>query len=90
MKGVEDPGSADYHYYNWVDQFDTLGLGENVPMAPGSGSDSILALLPETGEWVVLRVPYPLGFFARGLDVASMTRRQAGRAAAYGPITART
>ena len=68
MKNVTDAGSADYHYYNWVDQFDTLGLGENVPIAPGSGSDSLLALLPETGEWVVLRVPYPLGFFARGLD----------------------
>ena len=68
MKGVNDPGSADYHYYNWVDQFDTLGLGANVPMTSGSGSDSILALLPETGEWVVLRVPYPLGFYSRGLD----------------------
>ena len=68
MKGVTDSGSADYHYYNWVDQFDTLGLGPNVPIAPGSGSDSLLALLPESGEWVVLRVPYPLGFFARGLD----------------------
>ncbi len=68
MKGVTDSGSADYHYYNWVDQFGTLGLGPNVPIAPGSGSDSLLALLPETGEWVVLRVPYPLGFFARGLD----------------------
>ena len=68
MKGVRDPGSADYHYYNWVDQFDTLGLGANVPITPGSGSDSLLALLPDTGEWVVLRVPYPLGFFARGLD----------------------
>ena len=70
MEGVTDSGSADYHYYNWVDQFDTLGLGPNVPIAPGSGSDSLLALLPETGEWVVLRVPYPLGFFffARGLD----------------------
>ena len=22
MKNVSDPGSADYHYYNWVDQFD--------------------------------------------------------------------
>ena len=39
--------------YNWVDQFDTLGLGPDVPTS-GSGSDSILALLPETGEWVVL------------------------------------
>ena len=68
MKNVTEPGSADYHYYNWVDQFDTLGLGGNVPIAPGSGSDSLLALLPETREWVVLRVPYPLGFFARGLD----------------------
>ncbi len=68
MKGVTDPGSADFHYYNWVDQFDTLGLGENIPIATGSGSDSLLALLPDTGEWVILRVPYPLGFFTRGLD----------------------
>ena len=28
MQGVTDSGSADYHYYNWVDQFDTLGLGD--------------------------------------------------------------
>ncbi len=68
MKGVSGAGSADYHYYNWVDQFDTLGLGANVPIATGSGSDSLLALQPDSGEWVVLRVPYPLGFFARGLD----------------------
>jgi len=26
MKNVKDPGSADFHYYNWVDQFDTFGL----------------------------------------------------------------
>ncbi len=59
---------ADYHYYNWVDQFDTLGLGDNVPIANGSNSDSLIALMPDTGEWVVLRVPYPQGFFTRGLD----------------------
>ena len=34
----------------------------------GSGSDSLLALNPETGTFVVLRVPYPLGFYSRGLD----------------------
>ena len=68
MKGVTDPGSADFHYYNWVDQFNTLGLGENLPIANGSGSDSLLVLDPDTGEWVTLRVPYPLGFFSRGLD----------------------
>ena len=60
---------ADYYYYNWVDQFDTLGLGANVPIATGTGSDSLIALLPETREAVVLRVPYPLaGFHPRGLD----------------------
>ena len=68
MKGVAGSANADFHYYNWVDQFDTLGLGENIPIASGSGSDSLLALLPETGEWVVMRVPYPLGFYTRGLN----------------------
>ena len=68
MKGVTDPGSADFHYFSWVDQFDTLGLGDNVPIVNGSGSDALHALMPETGEWVTLRVPYPMAFFSRGLD----------------------
>lgn len=59
---------ADFHYYNWVDNYNALGLGENVPIATGSGSDSLKVLDPETGEWVVMRVPYPLGFYSRGLD----------------------
>ena len=59
---------TDFHYYNWVDQFDTLGLGENIPIANGSSSDSLLALDPESGEWTILRVPYPQGFHSRGLD----------------------
>ncbi len=68
MKGVESDGSADFHYYNWVDQHNTLGLGNNVPIATGSTSDSLLAFLPEQNEFVVLRVPYPLGFYSRGMD----------------------
>ena len=40
MKNVETPGSADFHYYSWVDQYNTLGLGENIPIADGSTSDS--------------------------------------------------
>ncbi len=67
MKGVTDEGSADFHYGNWVDQYNTFGLGRNVPIANGSTSDSLLALLPG-GKWVILRVPYPLGFYTRGLD----------------------
>jgi hypothetical protein len=66
MKGTDIAGSADFSYYNWVDQFDTLGLGANVPIMTGSGSDSLLALV--NGKYVVLRVPYPLGFYSRGLD----------------------
>ena len=66
FKGITDSGSADSHYYNWVDQFDTFGLGEDVPIATGNGSDSLLALVD--GKFVILRVPYPLGFYAKGLD----------------------
>jgi hypothetical protein len=68
MKNVVTSGSADFHYYNWVDQFNTLGLGENVPIADGTTSDALLALDPESGEWVRMRVPYPMGFYSRGLD----------------------
>ena len=61
--------SADWSGYTvFVDQFDTLGLGKNVPMVQALNSDSLLALLPQTGEWVRLRVPYPLAFFPRGQD----------------------
>ena len=68
MAGVSAAGSADFHYYMWVDQFDTLGLGTNVPLVNGTTSDSLIALVPETGEMLTLRVPYPLGFYTRGLD----------------------
>lgn len=43
-----------------------MGLGTNVPIATGNGSDSILALV--NGKFVVLRVPYPLGFFNKQID----------------------
>ena len=58
----------DHHYYNWVDKFNTLGLGNDIPVADGTGSDSLLALIPSTGKWVVLRVPYTMGFYQRGMD----------------------
>ncbi len=66
FNGVQDSGSADSHYYDWVDQFDTLGLGKNTPIITGNSSDSLLALV--NGKFVILRVPYPLGFFAKGMD----------------------
>ncbi len=68
LQGVTDPGSAEASYYDWVDQFDTFGLGKNVPIATGNGNDALLALLPDSGKFVVLRVPYPMGFYAKGMD----------------------
>jgi hypothetical protein len=66
LKGLSDSGSAEASYYDWVDQFDTFGLGKNVPIATGNGEDALLALVD--GKWVILRVPYPMGFFAKGMD----------------------
>jgi hypothetical protein len=66
MKNTSVP--ADFHYYNWVDQHNIAGFGENTPMANGSNSDSLLVLNPQTKQWTTLRVPYPLGFYSRGLD----------------------
>jgi hypothetical protein len=67
FKGAPDSVSSDMLYYNWVDQFDVFGLGRNVPMATGTGSESLLALLPN-GQFVTFRVPYPMGFYHRGVD----------------------
>ncbi len=66
MKGVTASGSAESSYYTWVDQFDTLGLGRNVPINTGNESEGLLVL--KNGEWMVLRVPYPLGYYTKWLD----------------------
>jgi len=66
MKGVTDSGSAEASYYTWVDQFDTFGLGRNVPIDTGNASEGLLVL--KDGKWIVLRVPYPLGYYAKWLD----------------------
>lgn len=63
FKDVQDDGSAEASYYTWVDQYNTFGLGENVPIATGNMSDSYFALV--NGQFVTLRVPYPMGFFAK-------------------------
>jgi hypothetical protein len=63
--GIGD-NSAESSYYTWVDQHNTFGLGENVPMSTGNLNDGLIAL--KDGKMVVLRVPYPLGFYAKGFD----------------------
>ena len=66
LQGVTDRGSAGASYYTWVDQFNTLGLGANVPINTGNAADGLLAL--KDGQWIVLRVPYPTGFFTKWMD----------------------
>jgi hypothetical protein len=63
---VKDPGSANHAYYIWVDRYNTLGLGANVPIASANGSESMLALVD--GKFVDLRIPYPMGFFSKNAD----------------------
>jgi hypothetical protein len=58
--------SAESSYYTWVDQHDTFGLGRNVPVSTGNLNDGLIAYA--NGRMVTLRVPYPIGFYAKGLD----------------------
>ena len=65
FEGIGD-NSAESSYYSWVDQHNTLGLGNDVPVSTGNENDGLIAL--KDGKMIVLRVPYPMGFYAKGLD----------------------
>jgi hypothetical protein len=66
--GFEGDGdnSAESSYYSWVDQHNTLGLGADVPMSTANLQDGFVAL--KDGKMVMLRIPYPMGFYAKGFD----------------------
>jgi hypothetical protein len=66
FKDVTDGGSAEASYYTWVDWFDTLGLGKNVPIVMGNGNSAVFAFVD--GKFVNITVPYPMGFFAKNVD----------------------
>jgi hypothetical protein len=66
MQNVKESGSAEASYYTWVDQFDTFGLGKNVPIATGNANEGLLAFV--NGTFVVLRVPYPMGYYTKWVD----------------------
>ena len=68
FKGIESSGSADFHYDTWVDQFDTLGMGRDTVFINGTKSDSLIAFRPDTEEFTVIRIPYPMVAFTRGVD----------------------
>jgi hypothetical protein len=58
--------SAESSYYSWVDQHNTSGLGANTPMSTANLFDGVHALV--NGEFVTLRIPYPLGFYSKGFE----------------------
>jgi streptogramin lyase len=58
--------SAESSYYTWVDQHDAVGLGADVPYSTANLSDGFVAL--KDGKMVSLRIPYPMGFYAKGMD----------------------
>ena len=65
-KGAVDGASAEEAYYNFVDRFDMLGVGKDAALATGNESESLLALV--NGQFLTLRVPYPMGFYGKGID----------------------
>jgi hypothetical protein len=65
FEGFEDK-SVEASYYTWVDQHNTVGLGENIPISTANLNDGFVAL--KNGKMVMLRIPYPMGFYAKGLD----------------------
>jgi hypothetical protein len=58
--------SAESSYYSWVDQHNTFGLGEDVPMSTANLSNGLVAM--KDGKMIRLTVPYPFGFYAKGFD----------------------
>ena len=58
--------SAESSYYTWVDQHNTFGLGENIPMSTANLNDGFVAL--KDGKMITIRIPYPMGFYAKGFD----------------------
>jgi hypothetical protein len=66
LKGTNVP--ADFHYFNWTDSHNIMQLGQNTPFLTGSDSDSLIGLNPTTKKWTYFTIPYPLGFYARGMD----------------------
>jgi hypothetical protein len=65
FQGIGD-NSAEASYYTWVDQHNSVGLGKDVPISTADENDGYAALVD--GKMVMLRVPYPLSYYTKGLD----------------------
>jgi len=66
LTGDAGTGSGEASYYTWVDLHNTLGLGNDVPLATGNQNESLIAL--KDGKMINIVVPYPMGFYAKTFD----------------------
>jgi hypothetical protein len=66
FKGESEAASAESAYYNFVDRFDLLGVGKDIPLATGNLAEGVHALVD--GKFLTFRVPYPMGYYGKGLD----------------------
>ena len=60
--------TSDFVYSEWNDYTGVMGLGRDAKFFPAINSDSIVALANNGDKFTVFRVPYPMGFYTRGLD----------------------
>ena len=63
-----ETGTTDFPYYLWIDQFNVSGLGKDTVFVTGSTSDAMFIFDPKKETFSVFRVPYPMPYYARGLD----------------------
>ncbi len=60
--------TSDFVYSEWDDMFNVVGLGKETHFFPATNSDSVVALPEGQSKFVTFRVPYPMGFYTRGMD----------------------
>ena len=82
FQGIGD-NSAESSYYSWVDQHNTFGLGEDVPMSTANLHDGLIAM--KDGKMIAVdacRTRW--AFTPKASTGASTIRKPAGKAAACG------
>ena len=65
LRGTEFPFHAEMMYLTQIDRYDVLGLGQQAVVTGPVNSNSLQVLVPDTGQFLDLVVPYPRGFFSR-------------------------
>jgi hypothetical protein len=61
--------TSDFVYSEWADFKNVMGQGVNTHFFPAINSDSVLMMHSnDDGKLYTFRVPYPMGFYTRGMD----------------------